>query len=278
MAPPLVPPVPHVADYNNDGIPDSYVESSVCKEVQFADHVEIYDEVSPKTPVLRGPPPNWIGFRLDEYKECPVPAKRGTKVWEFRYLSRFDPYEFPFTRFYNSTKTMSFAPGEKVIVPDLKGPQEIRSIILHLGENTGDLAAPVYAQFQGCLLVPLDNLSLATERAERLDMERVKEMVVGKSMPDSSPPEQKVAKILQSLLAYHSPAIEQAQKLPEERRDEALLDLRDKVLPQIHGVTKGETVLPTSWEGGALMILGLPPKDFLQSACLMTPACCQAKP
>lgn len=277
MSPPLVPPVPHGADYNNDGIPDSYVESNVCKTVRFADHVEVYDEVGSKTPILRGPPPNWIGFRLDEYKECPVEAKTGAKVWQLRYVGRFDPYEFPFTRFYNSKKTMSFAPGEKAVIPDVKGPQEIQSILLYLDEKTGNLTAPVYVQFQGCLIVPLDDLSFVTEQAERLDMERVKEMVVGKAMPDSSPSEQEAAKILRGILADHSFAIERARELPEAKQDEMLLDLRNKILPQIHGVTKGVISFPASWEEGALTILGLPPKDFLQSPCLKGPTCCQAE-
>lgn len=279
MDPSLVPPVPHGADYNNDGIPDSFAPVLRGEQVETPAGHEYSVGLGPETPVLRGPPPNWIGFRLDEYQECPVETKPGTKVWQLHYSGRFDRYEFPFTRFNNSKKTMSFAPGEKVFIPTEKEPQEIHSIVLYLSENDGDLIVPVYAQLQGCLFVPLDELSLATEQAERLDMEKVEKMLtLGALIPNSSPAEWRVSNVLQDILAYHQVSFTEARKLSENDRDRAFFDLRDKVLPQIRETSKKEAIFPPAWEEGAFRLLGLPPNESLQSACLMPPDCCRPKP
>lgn len=272
MAPPLVPPVPHGPDINSDGIPDTIGDVIVgYNEGSKEGEGDYLVGLKPNVPILRGPPPNWFGFDLNEYTECPVQKKENIKAWVVRSFDPFDRQHRSFARFYNKYK-MSFAPGEKVFFPGATQPQLIQGIVVYIDEKAQMPVAPVYAQFDGCKFVPLDQLALATSQGERLDMNRVAQiMILNSTVKDPSQAENVAANALREIMESRKNSLEVVSSLSKEE-EEQHLNFRNELLPHLHQIADSLGTPPTAFENSALTLLRLPLQDYPQPPCGL---CCQ---
>lgn len=149
-------------------------------------------------------------------------------------------------------------PGERAIILHESAPQIIRGIVVFVDEGNDTFRDEVYAQFDDCRLVPIDQLALIMADGERLDMERVRGRMAGQSVSEATPSEERIAGLLQSIEDGFADRIERVRRLPKVARAAELPLLRQEAFEEIRKISKNVEGIPSGWENGALTLMGLP--------------------
>lgn len=251
MAPSLLSPVPGIPqrDFNNDGNLDYVKDETFC--VLYDYHPDLL------------PPPQTAGeYSISEYRDdCPLPFPKQEKlVWEMSlpdYGLGKEDFRYDFLRFFNSKRSMSFAPGEVVAQRTGTHNQFLKSIIilydLYQDQKEQNAEPKLYALLSGCQLVGLDEIITVTDENVRLDMERAKVLAGLATSTEKTPTAPTAAETeMAALLKSAARQVTERSKTPER-------DIRCTEILSAMPKTPLTSQLPDGWEKGFCFTLGISP-------------------
>lgn len=243
------PPMPRGGtpplDFNNDGMLDMVADTTICTP-------------SGERPLLVGPHADQYLPFLSYTNECRIEAvPSGTKLWEVskvHYTVWREAFGDSYMRFYNTDRTMSFAPGEQVVLRSGGMPRRLESIVVWYEPEGGQEGPKVFAILSGCKVVGLDELAWVTAMGERLDMARA-QLLAGISalapFPTSDAPT-KAEEGMGNLLKTADQELRTAKKAKQEEVT------CDRLLTPVKTAQMAKQ-LPEGWEKSSCFALGISP-------------------
>lgn len=260
MAPPLETIKIRPDDINRDGTRDSVAEGTMSVGGVLPDGSSYIDLVEiGHVPLLRNPDPEKPHYSFDSFQDCSVDGSGANIIpWVIRKPGRIEKILNPWVRFNNVQDNMSFISGERVILQEIESPRIILGIIVLVNESDDTFVNKVYAQFENCNLVPLDQLALAMSDGDRLDMNRVAQLLEGGADSETTDSEIRVASEMKEIQHKFAKEMARVRALPTEDRADELYVLRQNIFRDIQKMSKTIAGLPKGWANGAMTLLGFP--------------------